>query len=211
MAAGPKVLVTGFGPFPNAPENPTQPLVRGLAGEPPGSFGASALRAIVLPTDYRKSWLLLQRVYVAFRPDVVVHFGLSRHAEGLVIERVGRKRVDPNRPDSAGFAPPSGLCRRSGPDRLAATLPVDAVVAGLTAAGFPAALSDDAGGYVCNATFYRSLQVAPAGKRLVGFVHVPLARASGLERERLTQAAAIILHVAAAAWTAAFNAEPAHC
>ena len=31
-------------------------LMRTLAGEPPERFGASALRAVVLPTDYRRSW-----------------------------------------------------------------------------------------------------------------------------------------------------------
>jgi pyroglutamyl-peptidase len=194
--------VTGFGPFPNAPENPTQALVRGLAGEPPEQFGASALRAVVLPTDYRKSWPALRRVYARFSPDVVVHFGLSRHAEGLVLERIGRKRIDSSRRDAAGFAPPSGFCRRSGPDSLAATVPVEAMVAALTEAGFPAVLSDNAGGYVCNATLYRSLQAAPAGKRLVGFVHVPPEDTSGYTRERLASAAMLVLREATAASTA---------
>ncbi len=207
MAAGPKVLVTGFGPFPNAPENPTQILVGGLAGEPPEQFGASALRALVLPTDYRKSWPALRRVYARFSPDVVVHFGLSRHAEGLVMERVGRRRIDPSSRDAAGFAPPSGFCRRSGPDSVAATLPGDTVVTALAEAGFPAVLSDEAGGYVCNATLYRSLQAAHATQRLVGFVHVPPEGRNGLTRERLREAAALILHVAASAWTAAARAE----
>jgi len=33
----PKLLVTGFGPFPGAPENPTEVLMRSLAAEPPES------------------------------------------------------------------------------------------------------------------------------------------------------------------------------
>ena len=106
MAAGPKILVTGFGPFPNAPENPTQALVLGLAAEPAESYGATAFRAVVLPTDYRKSWPMLRRLYRSFAPDVVVHFGLSRSDKGVVIERSGKRRVDPTRPDAAGFAPP---------------------------------------------------------------------------------------------------------
>jgi pyroglutamyl-peptidase len=133
---------------------------------------------------------------------VVVHFGLSRSAKGVVIERSGKRRVDPTRPDAAGFAPPSGLCRRSGPDNIAATFPVDRILAALIEVGFPAMASDDAGGYVCNATFYRSLRVAPAGKRLVGFVHVPPEGAGGYTRARLSSAAMLILREAAGAWTA---------
>jgi pyroglutamyl-peptidase len=150
VAGGPKLLVTGFGPFPGAPENPTQALVLGLAGEPAETFGASALRAVVLPTDYRRSWRILRRFYRDLAPDVVVHFGLSRNAEALAIERAGKRRIDPARPDAAAFAPLSGFCRRSGADSLDSTLPVEAIVAALSEAGFPAAVSDDAGSYVCN-------------------------------------------------------------
>jgi pyroglutamyl-peptidase len=203
VAAGPKLLVTGFGPFPNAPENPTQALVLGLAAEPAESYGATAFRAVVLPTDYRKSWPILRRLYRSFAPDVVVHFGLSRQASGLVIERCGRKRIDPSRLDAVGFAPPSGLCRRSGPESLEATLPVTRIAGALTEEEYPAAISEDAGGYVCNATLYRSLLVAPAGKRLVGFVHVPPEGAGGYTRARLSSAATLMLRGAAGAWTAA--------
>ena len=194
------MLVTGFGPFPNAPQNPTQSLVLSLAAEPAQKFGASELRAIVLPTDYRKSWPVLRRVYKSFDPDVVVHFGLSRNAVGLVVERLGRKRVDRGRLDAAGFAPSSGLCRRSGPDELAATLPVEAIVKALAEQRFPAAVSDDAGGYVCNATLYRSLLAVKAGeRRLVGFIHVPPEGRNGWTQARLRRAAELVLQIATAA------------
>ena len=103
----------------------------------------------------------------------------------------------------AHFAPRSGLCRRSGPDALAATLPVDAIVKTLTEAGFAAAASDDAGGYVCNATFYRSLHADPEGKRLVGFIHVPPEGTNGYTQEWLGSAAMLALREAAAMWSAA--------
>src|SRR5687767_3213456 len=74
---GPKLLVTGFGPFPGAPENPTDPLVRALAQAPAERFRATAFRAVVLPTEYRRSWSILSRLYAGYAPDVVVHFGLS--------------------------------------------------------------------------------------------------------------------------------------
>ncbi len=42
MAEGPRLLITGFGPFPGAPENPTERLVKALAAEPAEAFGADA-------------------------------------------------------------------------------------------------------------------------------------------------------------------------
>lgn len=200
-AVAPRVLVTGFGPFPGAPENLTDSLVRALAAYPAHDLGASLLRTVVLPVDYRRSWPVLRRLNALFAPDIVVHFGLSRRAEGIVVERRGCRRVRADRPDVAGFAPPSGLARRSGPDTLPASLPSELIVDVLREAGFPAELSDDAGGYLCDATLYRSLYAALAAPgRLVGFVHVPPEGTRGLTRERLRDAAALIVSTAAAYW-----------
>jgi pyroglutamyl-peptidase len=190
-----KLLVTGFGPFPGAPANPSQELVQGLAAATPEEFGASAFKAVVLPTDYRESWAKLRRLYARFAPDTVIHFGLSAHAQGIVVERIGRKQIDAGKLDVSGYAPAFGSARRSGPDAMSSSLPVEAIVAALRRAGFPAALSDDAGGYVCNATLYRSLCVAPAGRQ-VGFVHLPPAGRNGLTPTRLLEAARIILTTA---------------
>lgn len=184
--------MTGFGPFPGAPDNPTADLVRGLARIDPAALGAGGLATLVLPTDYRKSWQRLRRLYRRFDPEVVVHFGLSAKAQAIVVERRATKRVHVDRPDVAGYAPPSGLARRSGPDMLHSTLPTDAIVAALTDAGHAAEASDDAGGYVCNATLYRSLHAAD-GTRLVGFVHVPPRGRGGFEPPALAAAAMVIL------------------
>ena len=106
--SGRDLLVTGFGPFPGAPENPTEALVRALAKEPAEAFGASAFKAVVLTTDYRRSWAALRRLYSSFAPDVVVHFGLNGRAEAIHIECVGRNAVDPAKPDASGYAPRLG-------------------------------------------------------------------------------------------------------
>ena len=176
--------------------------MRGLARVPPDSFGAAVLRAVVLPTEYRRSWSILRRLYAGFAPDVIVHFGLSGRADAMMVERTARRRCAPDRPDAVAFAPRRGLARRTGPETLASTLPVDAIVAALLQAGFPAALSDDAGDYVCNATLYRSLARAAAPPRRIGFVHVPPEGTGGLTREALAAAAGIVLQTACAAWSA---------
>ena len=185
-----KLLVTGFGPFPGVPENPTDALMRSLAVEPPETFGVGAIRAVVLPTDYRRSWAKLRRIYSSFAPDIVVHFGLSVRTQAIHLERAGRNAVDASKADAGGYAPASGRLFRQGPDILASTFPAEAILSHLTQAGLPAALSEDAGEYVCNATLYRSLRAAPAG-RIVGLVHVP--PASHLAKDRLITAARIIL------------------
>jgi pyroglutamyl-peptidase len=196
MAGRPKLLVTGFGPFPGAPENPTETLMAGLAGASPEALGAGALRAVVLPTDYRRSWEMLRDLYANLSPDVVVHFGLHLHAEAIHVERVGRNAVDPRKLDAAGYAPSDGRVHGSGPDLLHATLPVSGIVDALTEAGHAAELSDDAGGYVCNATLYRSLHAEAAPQ--VGFIHVPPEGQHGTTQEKLVRVASVVLQATVA-------------
>jgi pyroglutamyl-peptidase len=191
-AAAPSLLLTGFGPFPGAPENPTEALVRALAQETPESFGASAVKAVVLPTEYGRSWAILRRLCLRFEPNVVVHFGLGGIAKAIHIETVGVNMIDPKKQDASGGAPRSGFARRGGPERLSATLPAESILAALKRRRIPAQLSDDAGNYVCNATLYRSLHAAPAGRR-VGLIHVPPTTAKGWSPARLLRAGRIIL------------------
>lgn len=197
----PLLLVTGFGPFPGAPDNPTSVLMRALAEVPAARLGASRVEAVALETDYCRSWETLQQLFARVSPDIVVHFGLSALSDRLNVERVARNRADPEKPDIAGFAP-GGRLHDDGPETLAATLPSEAIVASLVAAGFPAAPSDDAGLYVCNATLYRSLRAAEGTRRKVGFIHVPPDGVGGFAQERLAAAALVALEAAVAAWTA---------
>ncbi len=192
----PRLLVTGFGPFPGAPENPTERLVKALAAEPAEAFGASAFHAAVLRTEYHWSWNELQRLGVDFAPDVIVHFGLSAEIEAINIECTGRNVVDPKKPDACGHKPPSQRLAEDGPETLISTFPAAAILRALHAAGFPGALSDDAGAYVCNATLYRSLHTAPPTRR-VGFVHVPPEGRNGFDHARLVEAATLILRTVA--------------
>jgi pyroglutamyl-peptidase len=197
---GPKLLITGFGPFPGAPTNPTAALVEGLAAASATEFGASALQAAVLPTDFRRAWPALRRLYQDFQPDVVVHFGLSARATAVMVERQAHRRVDPRKPDAAGHVVKCGYARRPGPDALPVTVPPAAILAALRRAGLPAEISDDAGDYVCNFILYRSLHAARESGRAVGFIHLPPEGRASLSGKRLRDAAAIVLRVAAEEW-----------
>jgi pyroglutamyl-peptidase len=153
----------------------------------------SEMRAVVLPTDYRRSQAMLRRLNATFLPDIVVHFGLAASARKIHVETRARNCVSPDKPDAAGFAPRFGKVRRAGSDTLVTTLPTDQIVAALTKAAFAARLSDDAGAYVCNATLYCSLLAAPPG-RIVGFIHVP--PEASMDLAKLRKAADVILRAA---------------
>ncbi len=90
MKDEPRLLVTGFEPFPGAPLNPTEWLVGGLRAPSTGSEGIAAFRAEVLPVDYAQVGPRLSEIGKDFRPDIAIHFGLAKECRGFRLERIAR-------------------------------------------------------------------------------------------------------------------------
>jgi pyroglutamyl-peptidase len=158
---GAPLLVTGFGPFPGMPDNPSQAIVHRVAAR-----GLPGVSARVLPTE----WAVCDWLAEAARPaTTVLMFGVAGRAERIRYERVSRPRAVA-RHDAAGRLPD-----RAPPRSRRTTVDVAALVRQARRNGFPVALSDDAGAYICNASYGAALSAVPHGL----FVHVPQARPSG--------------------------------
>jgi pyroglutamyl-peptidase len=171
----PRVLVTGFEPFPGAPVNPTEALVARLKDCPPTLPDLGAFAAELLPVDYGRIGQRLSEIGRAFAPDIAIHFGLAARCSGFRLERVARNAMASAKPDNSGTAPEDGpVC--VGPPVLPSTLPLDALENALRAAGVPVEWSDDAGGYLCNVAMTLSLARACEGfaPAISGFIHIPL-------------------------------------
>ncbi len=200
----PRVLVTGFEPFPGAPVNPTEALVFSLREAPPRIAGVGAFRAEVLPVDYAAIGPCLSRIGGEFAPDIAIHFGLALESSGFRLERLARNRFAADRPDNSGQHRSQGaICR--GAALLPSNLPLAAIFDRLTAAGLPVEWSDDAGGYLCNMVF--TLSRAHACENFVpamsGFIHVPLTgpgTAYRLSDEELAAGANAIIAACCEAW-----------
>ena len=111
------ILLTGFGPFPGAPENVSKWLVEALADTIPPSRLGCGLHGAVLPTEWvevsRRGPDLLDR----HKPRLVLHFGLNRRARGFRIEQFAHNRIEV-RPDARGALPKSGCILERGRARL---------------------------------------------------------------------------------------------
>jgi pyroglutamyl-peptidase len=202
MPSAPRLLVTGFEPFPGAPVNPTEGLVQALRKEPPQEL--SAFRAEVLPVDYTKVGPALSGIGHEFRPDIAIHFGLAAECSGFRLERIARNSFAGARPDNAGAMPSSEkICEA--PAELPSNLPLQAIHDALAAEGLPVEWSDNAGAYLCNMVFTLSRahgaeNFSPA---MSGFVHVPPMEAgTGLARAELIAGARIIVAQSIEAWNA---------
>ncbi|MEQ1696785.1 MAG: pyroglutamyl-peptidase I [Hyphomicrobiaceae bacterium] len=163
------VLLTGFGPFPGVALNATGVLVPRLAREARRRFSGVAVHRAILPTEWGRGPARARAAYERAAADISIHFGVSGRAQGFVIERLS-ENVCLQSKDGAGKLPPLEVLDVGGPERRAVTLPVAAILAKLKAMALPAAASDDAGSYLCNAVLYQSLGLKSG---LAGFVHLP--------------------------------------
>ncbi len=168
----PRMLVTGFEPFPGAPENPTEALVAHFLADTPAL--EAEMRFAILPVDYGTVAAALAAGADGFHPDIAIHFGLAQSAAGFRLEEVARNEIVALRPDNTGKHPGmAAIC--DGAAELASTLPLDRIEYDLRAAGLPVERSRDAGGYLCNYVFYhsRGARVTGLDASVSGFVHVP--------------------------------------
>jgi pyroglutamyl-peptidase len=169
------VLLTGFGAFPGAPFNPTGPLVRELARHRHGAFVGVRRLAHVFPTSYQAVDRELPELIAREAPDLVVMFGLAQRTRHLRIESCARNALSRVHRDVAGLMPSSSTIAPGAPATLALRAPLHLLLAAARTAGMPAALSRDAGRYLCNYLCWRASEHAarPDGPRLIAFVHVP--------------------------------------
>jgi pyroglutamyl-peptidase len=174
--ARPRVLLTGFGPFPGVAENPSGWLAETLAVCASG--GDWDLHAHVLPTEWKAVAALAPLLHERLQPDLMIHFGVSPRAKGLRIERSAHNRAA-SRADASGRLPASPAVSAHGIPRLDTRLPVGTLAAHLRGQGHAASASASCGLYLCNFLYYRSLEWARAQGRDALFVHVPLIRAQG--------------------------------
>jgi pyroglutamyl-peptidase len=166
-----RILITGFGPFPGAPFNPSAALAKTLARRRRPALAGIERVVHVFATTYASvdrdlPKLLTQKP----KPDVVLMFGVAGRRRQLCIETRARNAVSLLFPDASGYRPRHGVIKLHGPAALAGNAPL-ARLAG--AAGPKARLSRDAGRYLCNYVYWRALEQVRGTRPLVQFVHIP--------------------------------------
>lgn len=163
------LLITGFGPFPGVPVNPTGRLAQALGGTP--DISRPDIRRVVrlLPT----SWALLETLDAVLdevKPDAVLSLGVARRRPLVTPERFGRNRATVARKDVSGVKLAGGVLVPGGPAAVECRIDTSMVSAAMRQAGAPARVSWSAGAYLCNALAYSLYRrELPAL-----FVHIPM-------------------------------------
>lgn len=171
------VLITGFGPFPTAPMNPTEALALRLAKLRRPALSDVRLLAHVFATSYRAVDHDLPCLLETHRPDVVLMFGLAARRRHLCIETRARNAISGLLPDAANRFGPRSVVARGGPAALPYAPWSRRLLRPARGARVKARLSHDAGRYVCNYLCWRALEAASrTDGPLVAFIHVPKIR-----------------------------------
>jgi pyroglutamyl-peptidase len=162
------ILVTGFGPFPGAPHNPTAALVKRLSRQRRTNF---RVVGHVFETRYDAVDRELPALLKKHKPDAILMFGLHGRAKTLRIETVARNALGRVR-DAGGHLPPAAAIVR-GAAHMPMRSPAFRLGRAARRAGIAAQTSRDAGKYLCNYLCWRATEAA---SRPAAFVHVPPVR-----------------------------------
>ena len=178
-----RILVTGFGPFPGAPFNPTQPLVRRLLRLRRPALSDVELTGHIFPVTYKAVDRELPQLLTKHRPQALLMFGLANRTPYVRIETRARNAVTTLWPDAdharvrKGSIAGGADARMFGPHTAKLLRAADRT-------GVDARASRDAGSYLCNYLSWRAIEAtrSDTGPRLAAFVHVP-----PLKRDDATQ------------------------
>ncbi|MGO3136416.1 MAG: pyroglutamyl-peptidase I family protein [Agrococcus casei] len=170
-----RILVTGFEAFGDDSENASIRAVD-LLDERWQAGGEVQLVTGELPVAFGAAGTVLLELVARYRPDAVLAVGEAGGRASVTPERIGVNEMDARIPDNVGLQPAGEPIFEHGARERAATLDVEGIAGAIEAAGVPAAVSEDAGRFVCNYVAYLAygLEVPAA------FVHVPAVRSEGV-------------------------------
>ncbi|MCP1853632.1 MULTISPECIES: pyroglutamyl-peptidase I [unclassified Bradyrhizobium] len=169
-----RILVTGFGPFPGAPFNPTMPLVKRLTALRRPAFDDVALSSHIFDVTYAAVDRELPELIAEHRPQALLMFGLAGRTDYLRIESRARNAVTTRFPDAGRQHARKGSIE-GGADARMFGPHTEKLLRAALATGIDARASRDAGSYLCNYLSWRAIEAVNGDNdlRLAQFVHFP--------------------------------------
>ena len=166
-----KVLITGFDPFGGEPINPALEAVKLL---PDNISGAEVIK-VEIPTVFNKSIVALEKSIEEHKPDAVICIGQAGGRFSVMPERVAINIDDARIKDNEENQPIDIKIKEDGKNAYFSNLPIKAMVKNMIDNGFPAAVSNTAGTFVCNHIMYGLLYLIDKkySNMKGGFIHVP--------------------------------------
>ena len=163
------LLLTGFETFSNFKRNISQQVVELISAEEVFDFKISTT---ILAVDETGSREVSDRIESGEKFDTILHLGFSENANEILLERYARNNFHMKIADNSGRLLTSGKIS-PGHAILETKVPrnfIDNYLSGYSKISW----NEDAGGFVCNETYYRSLLASSEMHQpVVLFIHLP--------------------------------------
>jgi pyroglutamyl-peptidase len=181
-----RILVSGFGPFPGAPYNPTQPLVARLLRLRRPALSDVELIGHIFPVTYGDVDRQLPDLLARHRPHALLMFGLASRTAHVRVETRARNAVNVLWPDAGHTLIRKGSISGRADAQMFGPHTARLLRAAM-ATGVDIRASRDAGSYLCNYLSWRAIEATGRsdGPNLAAFAHVPLI-ARGAQRRGAT-------------------------
>lgn len=166
-----KILITGFEPFGGYAENSSWEAAKKVASF--GVFNAD-IATECLPVSFVRAPITLREAIDRHTPDVVIMLGQSATADCIKLERVALNMMDSAMGDNDGATPDEEPIDEDGATALLTSLPIKILRSAIEAKGINVKISNSAGLYVCNRTYYEGLCICRERGAKAIFVHLPL-------------------------------------
>eukprot|EP01111_Echinosteliopsis_oligospora_P007346 TRINITY_DN2223_c0_g1_i1.p1 TRINITY_DN2223_c0_g1~~TRINITY_DN2223_c0_g1_i1.p1 ORF type:complete len:216 (-),score=43.11 TRINITY_DN2223_c0_g1_i1:4-651(-) len=184
--------VSGFGPFAGVEVNPTQILLQHLPSA--DEINVEEIKSCCIETsiqgvDESLAKMVAENNTHELSKHIFVHFGVNSSQTAFRLERIAWNENTFRVPDQRGQQPVKQTIEISGKPGLHSQILVDPLHHYLCCLGFPVEISHDAGRFLCNYIFYRSVARAEvsnqttSSKNYAIFVHMPPFSAQPLEKQ----------------------------
>ena len=178
------ILVTGFEPFDGMDANHSWDIARVIAKE----IGAEGAVCKLLTVDEEGSKTPSRGIKLG-EYSGVLHLGIAKDRKRVCIEIMAKNKYDIGRPDNSGRILSRKKIVRGAPDNIATTLSRH-IIDECIEESEDLVLSSECGGYICNETYFRSLNsVLESDIRVerrplpVLFIHLPPTELLPLDRQ----------------------------
>lgn len=149
-----RILLTGFEPFGRSDINSSWETAYHI-----GQLAISGveMKVVQLPVSFISSGKLIRKLLQTHKPDALVMLGQRGKGQNIDIERIAVNMMDSVNPDNDGFSPREFPIVENGSNAYFSNMSVKTLKDALENSNIPSKVSNSAGLYVCNCTYYHAL------------------------------------------------------
>ena len=165
-------MITGFEPFGGSEINSSWEIAIRIGQQ---SLNGIVIETLLLPVSFKRAGEAIKKTLREKHPDVLIMLGQRGKGENIDIERIAINLMDSANPDNDSLQPQEQVIDAEGEAAYFSNLPVKALRDALLYKNIPSRVSNSAGLYVCNSTYYNALEEISRHQLSTKavFVHLP--------------------------------------